>query len=197
MQIYIPQLTAIFIITSSKQMNTKTVLFNAFFVVNISMIIHCVQTSVFLTCSALYCVCMSCTSSQDTCSVRVQIELLLQMSGGLVHCSLGQITVFQQIFEQNHRGLHGENYLIVLILLVRWGCGHRSLYTFSLTLSLSISLFPRSLSRCHICSFSLRTNFKGKSQRARCWLLRSWLNRDPGTTWWFGMSMNVLVCVYM
>lgn len=82
--------------------------------------------------------------------------------------SLGQITVFLQISEQSHRGLLGENYLIVSILLVRRGCGHsychRSLYTFSLTLS----LFPRSLSRCHICSFSLRTDFEGKSQRARC-----------------------------
>lgn len=136
--------------------------------------------------------CMSCTGGQDTRSVRVQIELLLQMRGGLL--SLGQITVFQQISEQSHRGLLGENYLIVSILLVRRGCGHsychRSLYTFSLTLS----LFPCSLSRCHICSFSLRTDFEGKSQRARCWFLRSW---DPGTTCWFGMSVNVSVCVYV
>lgn len=88
---------------------------------------------------------------------------------------------------------------VLLILLVRWwwgGDSHRSYCCLSLSLFTLIVCCARSLSLCsvsHICSFSLWTNFKGKSQRARCWLLRSWLNRGSGTTCWFGVCVYVMV----
>lgn len=139
--------------------------------------------------------CMSCAGSQDTRSVRVQIELLLQMSGGLVHCSRSDKS------QSSSRSLNRatEDYLVRTIWLYRSSLYGGDVVTVTVIALFTLSVW-RSLSSpalCHICSFSLRTDFEGKSQRARCWFLRSWLNRDPGTTCWFGMSVNVSVCVYV
>lgn len=57
---------------------------------------------------------------------------------------------------------------------------------------------PLFVTLLYLLSFSLRGDFEGKSQRARCRFLRSWLNRDPWThllIWW--VCVNMLVLVYM
>lgn len=59
--------------------------------------------------------CMSCTGGQDTRSVQVQIELLLQMRGGLVHCSHSDKS------QSSSRSLNRatEDYLVRTIWLYR------------------------------------------------------------------------------
>lgn len=150
---------------------------------------------------------MSYASSQDTSSVlSVNITFTTNewRPGPLL--SLGQFTVIQQIFEQrSHRGLLGEKYLTLFYWSISYSVEvatvtviavSLSLFTLRVCCSLSPSLFLICVMLPY-CSFSLRTDFEGKSQSARCWFLRSWLNRGSGTTCWFGECVCVNLWVYI